>query len=56
MTINIYFKIENGRHSFGSYAFAGSSKFGITLAYRNISGTIEAGISDPVNFLHKILL
>ena len=41
-------KIENGRHSFGSYAFAGSSKFGITLAYRNISGTIEAGISDPV--------
>lgn len=41
-------KIENGRHSFGSYAFTGSSKFGVTLAYKNISGTIEAGISDPV--------
>lgn len=41
-------KIDNGRQSFGSYAFAGSSKFGITVGFKNISGTIEAGISDTV--------
>ncbi len=41
-------KIENGRHSFGSYAFVGSSNFGVTMSYQNVSGTIEAGLGDPV--------
>lgn len=38
----------DGQHSFGSYAFVGSSNFGVTMSYQNISGTIEAGLGDPV--------
>lgn len=40
--------IGGGQHSFGSYAFVGSSNFGVTMSYKNISGTIEAGLGDPV--------
>lgn len=40
--------MSNGKHSFGSYAFVGSSNFGVTMSYQNVSGTIEAGIGDPV--------
>lgn len=39
---------SNGQHSFGSYAFVGSSNFGVTMSYQNVSGTIEAGLGDPV--------
>ena len=41
-------QMSNGQHSFGSYAFVGSSNFGVTMSYQNISGTIEAGLGDPV--------
>lgn len=41
-------QMSDGQHSFGSYAFVGSSNFGITMSYQNISGTIEAGLGDPV--------
>ncbi len=40
--------MSNGKHSFGSYAFVGSSNFGVTMSYQNVSGTIEAGLGDPV--------
>ena len=40
--------IGGGQHSFGSYAFVGSSNFGVTMSYKNVSGTIEAGLGDPV--------
>lgn len=33
---------------FGSMAFAGTSNFGVTMSYQNVSGTIEAGLFDPV--------
>lgn len=33
---------------FGSMAFAGTSNFGVTMSYQNVSGTIEAGLGDPV--------
>lgn len=39
---------SNGQHSFGSYAFVGSSNFGVTMSYQNVSGTIELGLGDPV--------
>ena len=32
--------MSNGKHSFGSYAFVGSSNFGVTMSYQNVSGTI----------------
>lgn len=41
-------QMSDGQHSFGSYAFVGSSNFGVTMSYQNISGTIEAGLGDPV--------
>ncbi len=41
-------RIGDGQHSFGSYAFVGSSNFGVTMSYNNVSGTIEAGLGDPV--------
>ena len=40
--------MSDGKHSFGSYAFVGSSNFGVTMSYQNVSGTIEAGLGDPV--------
>lgn len=39
-------QMSDGQHSFGSYAFVGSSNFGVTMSYQNISGTIEAGLGD----------
>lgn len=33
---------------FGSMAFVGTSNFGVTMSYQNVSGTIEAGLFDPV--------
>lgn len=41
-------QMSDGQHSFGSYAFVGSSNFGVTMSYQNVSGTIEAGLGDPV--------
>ena len=41
-------QMSDGQHSFGSYAFVGSSNFGVTMSYKNVSGTIEAGLGDPV--------
>ena len=40
--------IGGGKQSFGSYAFVGSSNFGVTMNYNNVSGTIEAGLGDPI--------
>lgn len=41
-------QMSDGQHSFGSYAFVGSSNLGLTMSYQNVSGTIEAGLGDPV--------
>lgn len=41
-------RMSDGHHSFGSYAFVGSSNLGLTMSYQNVSGTIEAGLGDPV--------
>lgn len=41
-------RMNDGHHSFGSYAFVGSSNLGLTMSYQNVSGTIEAGLGDPV--------
>ncbi len=41
-------QMSDGKHSFGSYAFVGSSNIGVTMSYQNVSGTIEAGLGDPV--------
>lgn len=35
-------------NSFGSQAFVGSSLLGVELSYGSVSGTIEAGLGDPV--------
>lgn len=35
-------------NSFSSQAFAGSSLLGVELSYGNVTGTFEAGVSDPV--------
>lgn len=42
------FMVGNGQHSFGSMAFVGSSKIGVTMKFKNISGTFEAGLGDIV--------
>lgn len=41
-------KYEESSNSFGSQAFVGSSLLGVELSYGNVSGTFEAGLSDPV--------
>lgn len=42
------FWVGDGQHSFGSQAFYGSSKIGLTMKYKNVSGTFEAGLLDSV--------
>lgn len=38
----------NHQNAFGSQAFAGSSLLGVELTYKDVTGTFEAGLSDPV--------
>lgn len=35
-------------HSFEARAFTGTSNIGVTMSYKNVSGTFEAGLADPV--------